>query len=232
MRTPYLIFFLIVPLYSFSQVGISLSYDYSSAPEWDNTIRTYNFTRPWLEKPLNLLTHGYSAGMNYQFRIREKIFAQPELNLSHIFSKGKNNGNTFIVNVYLYSVCLNGNFHALNFGGRDSIGWKKNIFVQISPVLSLITARIKSEGEKLMISEDEIYKPINFAFNLGLGLGYDYRISKKIILVPLLKFKWYPRAEIDDFDIAVHGTSIYNLNNESPLYRVEAGANLLYKFSK
>lgn len=215
-----------------SEIGASVSYKYYSAPEWDNTIRTYNFMRPWLSERQPLMTNGFSVGLFYSVPLHPAIHVSPELNYSLLTSTAENNEEVYKIGVRFFAIDLNGRIYAGRLGKSQPQGFLKNLYLEITPSLALVMPVIKSDGEAYEVEEDEKYKPVSFAFNIGVGAGYDISLAERIKLSPYIKFRWFPNAEIEDFASTINGSAIPDLSDESPIYILNAGAKISYVMGK
>ncbi|MFT7237200.1 MAG: hypothetical protein ACI93L_001285 [Cyclobacteriaceae bacterium] len=83
------------------EIRFDLGYNYLSAPEWDNAIQTYNFSRPFLENNQPLLMHGLSTSGSYLFRSSSRMSHGVGLSYSYFRSAAKNENLAVSLNLSL-----------------------------------------------------------------------------------------------------------------------------------
>ncbi|MEM1319837.1 MAG: hypothetical protein AAGG75_06240 [Bacteroidota bacterium] len=179
--------FLAIAISTQAQYGINAGYKTMNADKWDAYFGNDDF-----------LQSGFKVGIDYWFRLKKKrIEFTPELSYSRFsVDMQRSNGiNGEEFTSLFYSFAFNTNIYPLNFEddcncptfGKAGGILDKGFFIQLSPVVSLIDNRYKSENTEVSTN--------TVAFGIGGGLGLDIGLNDFTTLTPMVNLLYYPSVE-------------------------------------
>lgn len=189
-----------------AQFGISANY-LSTNEQWEfSAFDGFN-------APENLVENGWSAGIDYWFRLKNKrIEFLPELNYASFT-------NDYTMDLRsqsdVYSFFFNTNFYLWDFNGdcdcptfsKQGPTLEKGLFVQLSPGVSYWKLAYGNKDAPFL--EDE-----SAAFSIGAGAGFDIGITDLITLTPIVRLRYYPSVDsespisyLDENEVLTDGTA-------------------------
>ena len=148
---------------------------------------------PALGEPIDLFDNGWSAGIDYWFRLKNKrIEFLPELNYT---SLSKTFPNTLSSEASIYSFFFNTNFYLWDMNGdcdcptfsKQGPTLEKGLFLQLSPGVSYWDIDYGSEG--LAVIKDQV-----LAFSIGAGIGFDLGLTDLVTLTPMANVRYFPKV--------------------------------------
>lgn len=198
---------------AFSQaLNTSVSYQYMYAPQWDNTIQYYNFSRPFLTEKQPLLVHGLKASGSYLFNASKKL--SHGIHVSYAYFRSSATNEPLNVNL---------NLHLLNFGyilHLENLEKPHRFYTECNAnaTSSLLTRGVN--GEAFVFDE-----ALSKAFGIGIdfGLKYGYRFTNKIPLSPFISFGYTPYLFSPNTESVINQTKGLASSNWTRIFTAQAG---------
>ncbi|MCB0632490.1 MAG: hypothetical protein R2824_29420 [Saprospiraceae bacterium] len=218
---PFLTLLLVLSVSAQAQFGFNGKYLFAG-DNWQLTPSTGG-----QEETSDLFDKGWSAGVDYWFRLRNKrIEFLPELNYTQL-----NNSLAAYANneAKIYSFFFNTNIYFLDLPGDcDCPTWskegptlKKGLFLQLSPGISYWDMTLGAATEDVNLFADR-----HLAFSMGAGLGFDLGLSDLITFTPMVNVRYFQKITLDHFDTINAQAGEFVSNAEaSPLF-LSAGVRL------
>jgi hypothetical protein len=195
-----------------------IRYAWLHSPEMDKTIQLYNFSRPWNEKKLTPLTHGYGAtlGLNWKLHHFRQLHMVPQLGYYWYGTSAQNFDVTKSAGFHLLSFSTVFRYHprALIKGIQVCGPLGPRWFLTTTPQFNFFMPFVRTDGELLFVEEGEKYRPIKGAFSLGMGTGYHLLTVGNFIITPEISATWYPKVELTDFTEMLNGHNVTGIDNE------------------
>ncbi|MGL4597583.1 MAG: hypothetical protein ACRCYO_08650 [Bacteroidia bacterium] len=213
-----------------AQSGLTFQagYRYQYAASWDSIFTVYNAARPWNEKALPFLIHGFECGAGYQHAFKNPAWAWGgSLLWSRISASAENNEREVSVNMNTFDLGLTGRVYPFDFVSEKHIPFA----VALEPGLSFLHPTIKDNGERMGLDEEKKYGPFTPSFRLNTQLSYEFALGKNVI-APYLSWTWFPVAEPTDFASAVHGSLFTGLTDESVVHAFSGGLKFVWGLKK
>jgi len=200
-------------------INLGMGYGLSGSREWNKTIDAYNYARPWLDKKLpNLgIAPVYQAGLTAI--LAKALFISPQLGYLRAGYNAPNEAFQTTLRLHRFSGSLNFEIYPREFG-LDTVSFIIRPFVQFGAGASAFLPRIRFNNELATVN-DRRYDPVIWSFQLHLGLGCRFWLNHWISLMPVFRFNYSPRVNLENFAQALHGTQVPDLNNQTPLYQPE-----------
>ena len=196
---------LIVLLFSLfaaeAQIGLSGSYTWFNAPQWEEKMRA-DVDDTYLEE--FFFQNGFQVGLDYWFRFKNvRIEFLPEARYARFEARPESFFDAGQLTWQSFSFHLNTNIYPFDFFGdcdcptfsKQNTFFKKGFFLQVSPGVHYLAQSYRSER----------YEPHNadvsdWAYSIGLGAGLDIGISDWITLTPYGRFTRVLDGTWEDFD--------------------------------
>jgi hypothetical protein len=214
-----IVWFSFAAFFSAAQPSLSAGYSYLLSPEWDKIFQTYNFSRPWQSEKLLPLQNIYSLRFAWNLPLYKArgIHIQPAIGYSRCMTSATNEGNLIRAGFQMPDVQMEFRIspRALIKGVYRSGVLGPRFFVTITPGFVSFIPSVVDNKKPFEISEDEVYRPVTFAFNSSFGVGYHAIHVGRVILTPKLSATLFPTAELEDFASAVIGTNLTQIKNEA-----------------
>lgn len=170
------------------EFGISLSYQYMEAQEWNKATQIYNFSRPFLENKQPLLKSGWRLDTYYLFEENKTLAWGPSFSTSYHRSSANNNNFDIDINAFLLDL-------GIKFQYRPLINSDKPLHISFTPSFSGFLLQRKLNGEIIEIEEEEDVSKLR-SVGLGIGLnteiGYDISLGGKCYLSPVIGLSYNP----------------------------------------
>ena len=187
-----LLFLIAIGTPLFGQIGISTAYRINDANAW----KLAPAADPSQET--ELLGNGISLGLDYWFRLKnQRIEFMPEVNYAQ-FDQFQLNGSdldrsnrafSFFFNANIYPLDLVSDCNCPTFSKQNDL-FQKGFFVQLSPGFSYFMHELASEERKVETTSS--------AVSMGLALGLDVGVSNILTISPLVGFRYFFGAELED----------------------------------
>jgi len=212
-QTILIISFLLAGLGAKSQNYFHVYGGYSNikADEWNRSIKAFNYARPWLADQLRPLNSGLTAGMGFSGAITRGFFLGPELQYSRFKSEASNDPFSAMVRLNVYRGTMNADVYPLEFD-VDSVEATIRPFLRIGAGASLFMPKVALSDSVVNVG-NEVYNPLVWTFHYNVGVGCKFLLSNRIELMPMVLYTRNPTVDLDNFNIAVHGTTIPQLSN-------------------
>jgi hypothetical protein len=212
------LFSLVFVLISFSnysqELNISFSYNAIIFNELDNTIRTYNFNRPFLQNKQSLLHNGFQSSVGYFFNSEKKVKHGFQISYANFQSKASNEdfNNTLKLNFVNIAYAA----HYKNFTKFN------NLFLQFN--LSIKGSSLKREinGSDFYFNESNKYA-IGIGSEIGIRCAYSIKILENQSLSPFVEVAYVPFFYAPNNEPLINQTLGLVSNSWSPIFSVQAG---------
>ncbi len=219
-----------------AQLSVTAQYSYLDGKQWDDVIRLYNFTRPWLENPQPFITHGWetSLGWYVPLKRRRSFFLHPEAGWSRWKSTAVNGDDELSIRMDMWHFQANFNFNPKAIRHDVSAGpLGTRFFIQLSPGISLWTAVVEKNGEPMVLDKkgDEAYQPKSWSPFLAGAVGYRaWMVGSQLALTPILRCRYYPLgAEMENLPVAIQGANVADLPSLSrPVWTFTGGLEITW----
>jgi len=194
-------------------------YSIMNPKEWNKTIATYNFTRPWLKNELTTLHRDWSYGLGYSGVIARGMFISPEANYTKFTSQSTNENINTTIKLNWLRGSLYLDLYPLEFN-LDSVGFKTRPFVRLGGGATCLLPRI-TQNDSLTTVDDEPYNPVIWSYQLTGGVGCRFYLAKHIDLIPMVLYHYQPKVNLEDFSYALHGSRLPGLVDEQKLSTIQ-----------
>ncbi|MBL4715273.1 MAG: hypothetical protein JKX95_01455, partial [Bacteroidia bacterium] len=110
-------------------------------------------------------------------------------------------------------------------GKADEDKLKNGLIFDIS--LSLVGLAPKLKANNIEKNNSGIVvKGYGVSFSLGVGVGYELSLKEKYLLIPFLRYNWFPSSSMNLINSVLLGGEIMNERNEEYLHLFRAGLEL------
>lgn len=187
--------------------------------EWNQTIRAYNFARPWLKEELPEIRLGLHTGAGFTAILAKAFFISPEINYTLFHCSAKNQLYSSTLNLHIARGQIQFDIFPREVG-LDSVWFTFRPFVRIGAGGTTLIPRFRL-NEKLVEVRDVKYNPLVWTYHFTFGAGFRYSLSRKFDLMPLIQFFHHPNTELTDFAQAIHGTAVPELTNRDNFFTMQ-----------
>ena len=192
-----------------AQLSYSLQYNYLQAKEWDDMVRAYNFNRPWQENAQPFITNGYGGSIGYYFLLkrRQSLYLHPRISFDRFSCKAENDEQLLGIQIDHFQLQTDLHFNPKALFHDVSAGpigtrW----FITVSPGVDYFFPRINRNGEKVYVSEDEVYQPKSLTWFAELGTGFRaLYLANRWVITPFFRARYYRKLAIEDFQEEAFG---------------------------
>jgi hypothetical protein len=202
---------------------------YMFADEWDEIVRTYNFTRPNVEEQMNLFSFGWNVDAGYTFhknntKLSYFITAGFHSTTTQAFSSAAyTGGNEYQLRVSINCATLDAGLRYFPFNEKSAL---RKLFADFSPGFAVYMPRVSDGGELVEIDEDEIYRPFVPSWRVNAGIGVQLFSEKRLSVTPFLNAEYTAAVELTEFAAMVTGSYFPDLDDESRVLAFRAGIRL------
>lgn len=228
MRSLLLIFFMLCSFWMSNaqsqEFGISVSYQYLYAKEWNKAVQTYNFSRPFLTEKQPLLKHGIRLGAYYLFDTSKPFAWGPSVSISLHQSRADN--NNFNINLQSFLMDL-----GMKLQYRPRLGDAASpLYMGITPHLTGLGLYRKLDGDVIIVEDDEEeempVRSLGMGFGFNFQLGYDLNLGKGLIVSPLLGVDYSPMVWGNRSDVVFNEASVGDLKTSTSMVRWQLGLSM------
>ncbi len=176
---------------------VNLSGDYLNVTQWDRAIKTYNFSRPFVNQKQPLIKFGIKASLNYFFR-PTKHFNQG-LQLTYGFYQSSVGPDPIQSTL---------NLHFINFGYIIHFNYAailKGLYTDLTVSASSCTLfkRINFEPFEYDNARSKAY---GIGGNIDVKLGYSLRLNNKYSIAPFLGIGYTPYLYAPNVEAVINQT--------------------------
>jgi hypothetical protein len=210
---------------------VGASARYMMADEWDEIVRTYNFSRPNVQEKMRLFSYGWhaEAGFLYRYRIHWAfpLSAGFHQTTSQAYSSAAfTGGSEYQLRATINAVTLDAGVRYYFFSldhKEKATGMLKHIYVELSPGFALLMPRVRLNGKLTEEAEDDVYRPFLPAFRLNAGVGTEMALNTKWWLCPFFRTEFFPAANLEGFGGMVNGSYLPDLDDKSRVLAFQLG---------
>lgn len=192
-----------------AQLSYSVQYNYLQAKEWDDMVRAYNFNRPWQENAQPFITNGYGGSIGYYFLLkrRQSLYLHPRISFDRFSCKAENDEQLLGIQIDHFQLQADLQFNPKALFHDVSAGpigtrW----FLTFSPGADYFFPRINRNGEKVYVSEDEVYQPKSLTWFVEMGTGFRaLYLANRWVITPFFRARYYRKLSIEDFQEEAFG---------------------------
>lgn len=200
---------------SFAQgFGVSAAYSYCYAPQFDEAIQAYNFSRPFQTEKQPLLIHGFTTGLSYSFHTKSKFQSGIEANFSAFRSYSE---NVDFNNSYHLSFLELG--YSLNYHFSES-KLKSSLEMNASCLTSSLKRKINDET--FAFAEEKTHA-FGIGGNLSLRYLYSLRFNRNLVLSPFAGLNYAPYLYAPNTETVINQTKTLYTKPWTPVVRVDVG---------
>lgn len=200
---------------SFTQgFGVSASYSYCYAPEFDKAIQAYNFSRPFQTEKQPLLINGFTTGLSYSFQTKNKFRSGIEVNYSVFRSYSE---NADFNNSYHLSFLELG--YTLNYHFSES-KLKSSLEMNASCLTSSLKRKINDET---FAFAEEKTSAFGIGGNLSLRYLYSLRYNRNLVLSPFAGLNYSPYLYAPNTETVINQTKTLYTKAWTPVVRIDVG---------
>lgn len=200
MKSTIAAFVLLVGLCCFAHAqafSFGLSYDYLSSPQLDNSVRTYNLSRPFVDEKQPFLTSGLGLEGGYLLPSDQSIRFGIKTGYANHRSKRTGTGSTIQLSLNTIDLGLLLHFEkpSLKGGYLDA---------SVSGIVGILSKRVDQEPYLVDGSRLRSYQVGGL---LGLSAGYKLRLNERIQLSPFAGMKFAPYFSDGKSEALINQTS-------------------------
>ena len=177
-----ILYFFFTSLTCYSQeTKLSISYEYIYSPQFDKSIQTYNFDRPFLKEKQPLFINGIHSNFNHTFKNEKQL--KQGFSIGYSYFRSQANNLNFNNTLYLHFIQLGYLFHYQN--SKRLIGFYENI--QINCVLGGLFKNINDQATQF---EEHRFKSLGIGGEIIGLIGYNFQKSDR--LSPFISIGYSP----------------------------------------
>ncbi|MDB4286246.1 hypothetical protein N9933_02990 [bacterium] len=201
------------------EIGISTSYQFLSAKEWNKATQVYNFSRPFLENKQPLLKHGFSFGLYYLRKPEARLSWGPSVSFAFHRSSSQNPNFEIGINSLLLDI-------GTKIQYRPMVKENNNLYMSFTPSITGVMLNRKLNGEVIIVGESEEDQKLR---NLGVGLGlnaqvgYDYLINDNLVISPMIGINYSPYIWTSRADVIFNEAAAGDLKSNTSMLGFQGG---------
>lgn len=198
--------------------------------EWNQSIKTYNYARPWLKDPLNQMHAGLYAGAGLTGILAKALFISPEISYTNLRSFASNETVESSIRIHWCRANVQFDIFPREFG-LDTVWFIFRPFLRVGAGASSLIPRIRFNNYLASV-RDFKYAPVVWTYHYTLGVGCRYSLSRKFDIMPLIQYYYYPNINLIDFAEALHGSNVPNLRNNGKYFPMHFSVSLCFRIGK
>lgn len=215
--------------YGQNHFDLELSSLSMAAKPWNQTIAHYNLSRFWLTEKLPELHQSWAGGISYNGVLLKGIYISPALQYAAFKSSASNPDYAHFIRMRWISGSISFDVFPLELK-LDTVRYHWRPFIRVGGGGSLIMPRV-FQNDSLVYVNDEVYQPMVWPLFYQLGLGLRYEINRSLGLVLSAQYRNYPNIMLRDFDRAVNGNAMPDLQNDAPIAQWNFQLGLSFRFT-
>ena len=189
------------------QIRVEFAYTNLYSKQFDHLIKTYNYSRPFLQEQQPLLDHGFYSGVSYLFKSEKILKSGINLDYALIRSSAENQN----LDVKLAFNMLEAGYF-LNYQNKGKLG---NFYSELglNLVLGLLNKRHNSQP---YLIDDSKVRSFQAGVSLNFNIGYMIELSHKCKISPFIGLQYSPYFSEGQSEVVINQTS--DLINEQEQY--------------
>lgn len=208
----------------FSQeININIAYTNFHNNQWDDIIRTYNFSRPYLNNNQPLLKDGISVELNYILKSSKRIKQAVDFEYDYYNSNVKNENFQNALNLHFIKLG-----YLLHYKNQKKF---KNLYADFKSSIIFGGLYRNINFEPLLIDEESA-KALGVGFVFNLNCGYQFNFNKKMKISPFVGLGYCPYYHSTNTESILNQTNgIVSDNVNVNFWEFKAGVNVNLKFN-
>lgn len=211
-------------------LNLYLGYGITAPKELNKSIEAYNYARPWLTNKQPLLQNTLTVGLGYTGILARGLFISPDFQYNLSKSSATNTNFTSSIEMHWWRGNVNLDIYPLEFG-LDSVGFMFRPFVRVGGGASAILPRIYF-NDSLATANDEEYTPHFWTYQFSSGIGCRIYLNRIIDIMPFVQYNFQPNVDIEDYNLALHGTAEPGLSNISKVSNLQFLLSVSFKLGR
>ena len=202
------------------QFKIGVAYNYMGAPQWDNCIKTYNFSRPFNAKKQPLFENGVGASVGYLFKSNHTLKHGISLSYSYFGSLAENPNFTNKLNLHFLSIGYLISFH----NPEKSNGFYTDC------VFSLTTTGLfRNINDEPFIYDDVRAKSFGIGGSIILTEGYNFKLKNNCSFSPFIAVGYTPYLYSPNTEAVINQTKGLVAKSRTAIFSAQAGLSFSFK---
>lgn len=193
-----------------------VSYKYMYSNQWDKTIQTYNFSRPFLKENQPLLMNGLNTSVSYIFKNEKNL--KHGINLSYSYFRSAAENENFNNTLNLHFVNLG---YILLYENTEK--WK-GLYSEL--IISATSSGLfrNINGEPFEYDETKS-KAFGIGGDILLKFGYYLKLKNKSFLSPFLSIGYTPYLYSTNSEAVINQTKGLTSKNWTGILTTQIGLN-------
>jgi hypothetical protein len=202
-----LVFFFIISIAYSQDLRIEAGYSNLYSKQFDQLIKTYNFSRPFLKEKQPLLNHGFHSGLSYIFKSEKALKSGISTDYSLVRSRAENENLDLKLNFQLLQVG-----YLLQYQNEKRFG---NFYSELGLNAAFGFLNKRQNNETYIIDDIKV-KSFQAGVSLNLKIGHSFELSDNFKVSPFIGFHYSPYFTEGQSEIVIDQTS--DLINEEEQY--------------
>jgi hypothetical protein len=199
---------------------IDIGYDYLYTKRWDESIQTYNFSRPFLTEKQPLLMHGFTSSISYIKPNEKKLMHG--FGLAHSYFRSTAENENYINTLNLHFVTIGYLLHLENKEKHENIYFDFMISARSSGIFRKL-------NEQPFVVDETPVRAFGIGGDLSCKMGYVFSISEKFQLSPFIKVGFTPYLFSPNTEAVINQTKNLTSPNWTSSLNGHLGISLHFK---
>ncbi|MFN4123415.1 MAG: hypothetical protein ACK4GL_08950 [Flavobacteriales bacterium] len=184
-------------------ISFSAGRSFGSFETFNQSIRTFNTARPWLQEQLPTINGGLYLDLTPSIRLSDKWKLSIPLNYRRMSSFASNTSfETYVLMQHMQAHAMLEFYPALAPDSLDPLSPK--LFFAFGPGGSFLLPQVYFNNDEAQVFDDD-YRSLNYHFSARLMIGLTIPLSDRMDISPFMTADAIPNFDARDFDVALHG---------------------------
>lgn len=184
-------------------VSFSAGRSFGAFETFNQSIRTFNTARPWLQEQLPTINGGLYLDLTPSIRLSDQWKLSIPLNYRRMTAFAANpEFETYVLLQHMQAHAMLEYYPALAPDSLDPLSPK--LFFAFGPGGSFLLPQVYFNNEEAQVFDDD-YRSLNYHFSARLMIGLTIPLSGRMDFSPFVMADAIPNFQARDFDIALHG---------------------------
>jgi hypothetical protein len=196
------------------EIKVGVSYNYMVATQWDNAIKAYNFSRPFVAEKQPLFGNGLGVSVGYLFKSNGLLKHGVNLSYNYFGSLSENQNFDNKLNLHFLSIG-----YLISLRNREkSTGFYTDFMLAFTTI-----GLFRSINGEPFVYDDAYAKAYGIGGSIGIKQGYDFKLKNNSYLSPFIALGYTPYLYSPNTEAVINQTKGLVAKSSTGILNLQVG---------